>query len=91
MNLKASRRASHQTPEALPGLTRFWGALGASEAQGPQKPPGLGAFQGLESLEPLNTIFWGVPRYLPASRPSPADLLRLGARTPQGGAPLEGG
>ena len=83
-----------------PGLTRFWGARALRDCcrnlAGLQKPPGLGAsrvsrasrrFQGLESLErPLNTRFWGCQVFF-CLRPSPADLLQLGARTPQGGAP----
>ena len=81
---------------------RFWGGSQHPGLQGPPRgrgprasrgPPGAskgppGASAPKPSLPALSDPdFGGFPGGPPASRPSPADLLQLGARTLQGGPP----
>ena len=94
-------RASIQGPSEA-SAHRFWGGFPAPRVsrglRGPG-PPGAsrglqgspGAFRGLHGSRsysrPFRPDFGGVPGRPPCSRPSPADLLQLGARTLPGGPP----
>ena len=68
-----------QSPQPSPH-TRFWGVF-----SGGQGPPG--ASRRFTRLQVFYPDFGGFPGGPPASRPSPADLLQLGARTLPGGPP----
>ena len=76
---------------------RFWGGSQHPALQGPPRGRGPGASRGppgaskgppgASAPKPSLPDFGGFPGGPPASRPSPADLLQLGARTLQGGPP----
>ena len=97
----ASRGLGLQGPPGPPGAGASRGLQGVPSTgppgacrglrgrglQGPGPPGASRSFQILGGYQPFWPDFGRFPAGPPASRPPPADLLQLGARTLQGGPP----